>query len=130
MANEIGLEIRMFGFKRALRKLDPAVAERALDRGLDRGSEFVFNTIQVQSRIRTTRYFQSWRRARVSPELYTISNDTSYAEYVTGRTQATTLSGGRRRGAAASFMRKISRETRPMVRRFMEESIREEFESA
>jgi HEAT repeat protein len=121
----IGLEVRMHGFKRALSKLDPARAERALDQGLDRGSQFVFDTIKAQSRVKTARYFLSWVRERVSSSLYRITNAESYAEFVTGRTQHTTLEGGRRRGAAAAFMRKISREVLPTVRKLMDESIRE-----
>lgn len=114
----------MHGFKRALSKLDPENAERALDQGLDRGSQFVFDTIKSQSRVKSARYFLSWVRERVSSGLYRITNAKSYAEFVTGRTQSTTL-GGRRRGAGEAFMRKVSREVRPTVRKLMDESIRE-----
>lgn len=127
----IGLEVKMFGFKKAMAALNPSRIERALDRGLEAGAQLVLFEIHNQSRIgRTGDYFDSWEAERISSTLHVVrSEGVFYAKYVPGRTQALRGVAGLRRDAGERFMRKIRRETTPRVREAMRESIREEYES-
>lgn len=123
----VGLGVGQYGLKRFIRKLDPRHVEEAMGRALDRGAEYLLYVIQGQSRIgKTGRYLTAWH---VIPtrEGRAVVNDEPYAEFVTGNTMATTLRGGRRRGAVRAFMHKISREESMNVRRMLQEELRREF---
>jgi len=120
----IGIQITQYGLKGALRKLDPKRISGVRDRALNKGSRHLLKVIRGQSRVKSGHYKGSWSIMHL-PESRAIVNSADYAEFVTGNTMRTTLRGGRRRGAAEAFMRRIYRENTMPVRRIMQEAVRE-----
>lgn len=127
----VSISINQYGLKSLLRKLDTKRIQKARKRALDRGARHLLKVVRSQSRVKSGVYKGSWSAAprggfTAAVESRIIFNSAdAYAEFVTGNTMRTTLSGGRRRGAGDAFMRKVHREESMRVRRIMQDMIRE-----
>lgn len=120
-------KLDQFGLKSLLRRLDSKRMLRSRDQALNKGSRLIFKVIKAESRVAKVaggKYKAGWF-TRKHGESHTIVNLVDYSDFVTGRTMATTLQGGRRRGAGAAFMKKIRRENAMRVRRIMQEMLRD-----
>lgn len=129
----VSIKIDQYGLKSLLRKLDPKRVDRAREQAVGRGSRHLIKVIRAESRVKSGHYKSQWfvrKRQGADSTSHAIVNKAAtkrgeYADFVTGNTMATTLSGGRRRGAGAAFMRKIRRENSMRIRRIMQEEVRD-----
>lgn len=117
-------KLDQFGVKSLLRRLDPKRMLRSRDQALNKGSRLIIKVIRAESRVKSGHYKDQWF-TRKHGESHTIVNTSGYGDFVTGRTMATTLQGGGRRGAGAAFMKKIRRENSMRVRNIMQEMLRD-----
>lgn len=118
-------KVNQHGLKTLLRKLDARRVTRARDQALNKGSAHVVRVIREQSRVKSGTYKDGWITRKHGDSHSVVNVGVPYSEFVTGRTMATTLSGGRRRGAGVAFMRRIRREVAMPVRRLMQGVIRD-----
>lgn len=123
----IALELKMHGIEKVRARLAPGRFQRALMRGVNRGTEHLLKDAKAQSRVDSGDYRRDWRKKRLGLTRWQIYNEDSgeYAEFVSGRTQSS-RPGGRARGAGEKFMRKLRRDNLKTFRQIVLDELRKE----